>query len=79
MKPLDTLADFRLAGSNFNDDQKKLTGGRNGYGAKLANIYSLEFVVETADKTNGKKWKQVFSDNMGKKGNPKVSHRLVQS
>ena len=29
--------------------QKKVTGGRNGYGAKLANIFSTEFTVETAD------------------------------
>ncbi|ORY32816.1 DNA topoisomerase [Naematelia encephala] len=62
-----------LAGSNFDDDQKKLTGGRNGYGAKLANIYSLEFTVETADKTNGKKYKQTWTDNMTKKGNPKIT------
>lgn len=32
-----------LTSSNYDDDQKKLTGGRNGYGAKLANIYSSEF------------------------------------
>ena len=25
-----------------------LSGGRNGYGAKLANIFSTEFTVETA-------------------------------
>lgn len=61
-----------LAGSNFDDDQKKLTGGRNGYGAKLANIYSHEFIVETADKVNSKKYKQIFSNNMSKKGTPKV-------
>ncbi|OCF33010.1 DNA topoisomerase II [Kwoniella heveanensis BCC8398] len=62
-----------LAGSNFDDDQKKLTGGRNGYGAKLANIYSHEFIVETADKVNGKKYKQVFSNNMSNKAQPKVT------
>nr|KIR87863.1 DNA topoisomerase II [Cryptococcus tetragattii IND107] len=62
-----------LAGSNFDDDQKKLTGGRNGYGAKLANIYSHEFIVETADKVNSKKYKQVFSNNMSKKGIPKIT------
>ncbi|WWD03111.1 hypothetical protein V865_001158 [Kwoniella europaea PYCC6329] len=62
-----------LAGSNFDDDQKKLTGGRNGYGAKLANIYSTEFIVETADKVNGQKYKQVFSNNMDKKGTPKIT------
>jgi DNA gyrase/topoisomerase IV subunit B len=32
-----------LTSSNYDDDQKKMTGGRNGYGAKLANIYSTEF------------------------------------
>lgn len=26
-----------------------VTGGRNGYGAKLANIFSSEFTIETAD------------------------------
>ena len=34
-----------LAGSNFNDDKKKTVGGRNGYGAKLANIFSTRFTV----------------------------------
>jgi DNA topoisomerase II len=29
-----------LSSSNYDDDEKKATGGRNGYGAKLANIYS---------------------------------------
>ncbi|TXT08989.1 hypothetical protein VHUM_02463 [Vanrija humicola] len=61
-----------LTSSNYDDDQKKLTGGRNGYGAKLTNIYSTEFIVETADKVNGKKYKQVFSNNMGKKTTPKL-------
>ncbi|XRA97708.1 DNA topoisomerase 2 [Pycnococcus provasolii] len=38
-----------LTSSNYDDSEKKTTGGRNGYGAKLANIFSTEFVVETAD------------------------------
>ncbi|KAJ9111708.1 hypothetical protein QFC19_001068 [Naganishia cerealis] len=58
-----------LTSSNYDDDQKKLTGGRNGYGAKLANIYSLEFT----DKNTSKKYKQVFSNNMSKKGEPKIT------
>ncbi|KAK8864520.1 hypothetical protein IAR55_001770 [Kwoniella newhampshirensis] len=62
-----------LAGSNFDDDQKKLTGGRNGYGAKLANIYSHEFVVETADKSTLKKYKQVFRNNMAVTEKPKIT------
>ncbi|CAK5279846.1 unnamed protein product [Mycena citricolor] len=62
-----------LAGSNFDDDEKKLTGGRNGYGAKLANIYSHEFTVETADKKSEQKYKQVWTENMGKCGKAKIT------
>jgi DNA topoisomerase-2 len=40
-----------LTGSNFDDDEAKTTGGRNGYGAKLANIFSTKFTVETSDKS----------------------------
>ena len=43
-----------LTSSNYNDDEKKVTGGRNGYGAKLTNIFSKKFTVETASKSNGK-------------------------
>lgn len=43
-----------LTSSNYNDSEKKITGGRNGYGAKLANVFSKRFVVETADTTNKK-------------------------
>jgi len=48
-----------LTSSNYDDDQKKTTGGRNGYGAKLTNIYSSKFTVETNDTQSGKFFKQV--------------------
>jgi len=54
-----------LTSSNYDDQEKKTTGGRNGYGAKLANIFSTKFIVETADSKNKKKYRQVFRDNMG--------------
>ncbi|GAB5354226.1 hypothetical protein AAMO2058_000101500 [Amorphochlora amoebiformis] len=60
-----------LTSSNYDDDQKKTTGGRNGFGAKLTNIYSTEFIVETSDGRN--KFKQVFSDNMKKRTKPRIS------
>ncbi|RVW87704.1 DNA topoisomerase 2 [Vitis vinifera] len=47
--------------------------GRNGYGAKLTNIFSTEFVIETADGRRQKKYKQVFSNNMGKKSEPVIT------
>lgn len=49
-----------LTSSNYNDAVKKTTGGRNGYGAKLTNIFSTEFVIETADGKRQKKYKQVL-------------------
>lgn len=48
-----------LTSSNYNDDEQKVTGGRNGYGAKLCNIFSNKFVVETASKEYKKNFKQV--------------------
>ena len=61
-----------LTSSNYNDDVKKVTGGRNGYGAKLTNIYSKTFIVETADENTGKKYYQKFYDNMLKFNEPKI-------
>lgn len=37
------------------------TGGRNGYGAKLCNIFSTKFTVETACKEYRHSFKQVGS------------------
>ncbi|KAH9949498.1 type II DNA topoisomerase [Amylocystis lapponica] len=62
-----------LSSSNYDDDEKKLTGGRNGYGAKLANIYSTEFTVETADKNSSQKYSQTWTENMSKMGKAKIT------
>eukprot|EP00850_Spirogloea_muscicola_P007013 SM000034S12767 [mRNA] locus=s34:580239:590114:+ [translate_table: standard] len=61
-----------LTGSNYDDEEIKTTGGRNGYGAKLANIFSTEFVIETADGKRQRKYKQVFSQNMSEKSQPLI-------
>jgi len=62
-----------LTGSNFDDNEAKTTGGRNGYGAKLANIFSTKFIVETADSSRGLKYRQEFNDNMNKINPPVLS------
>jgi DNA topoisomerase-2 len=49
---------------SFNDDKRKTTGDRNGYGAKLANIFSMEFVAECLDAGQELKFRQVFCGNM---------------
>ena len=55
-----------LTSSNYNDNEKKITGGRNGFGAKLTNVFSKLFIVETADKKVKKKFKIEYTDNMTK-------------
>ena len=62
-----------LAGSNFDDEQAKTTGGRNGYGAKLCNIFSTEFTVETNDSNTGKRYRQTWTKNMSQMGKAKIS------
>jgi DNA topoisomerase-2 len=53
-----------LTSSNYDKSKKKTWGGKNGYGAKICNIYSSRFEVETVDHRRGKKFKQVWEDNM---------------
>nr|XP_057917582.1 DNA topoisomerase 2-alpha [Doryrhamphus excisus] len=55
-----------LTSSNYDDDEKKVTGGRNGYGAKLCNIFSTKFTVETACRESKKCFRQTWYDNMGR-------------
>lgn len=62
-----------LTSSNYNDEEEKVTGGRNGYGAKLCNIFSTKFTVETAAKKYKKSFKQSWGDNMGKVSEPKIN------
>lgn len=49
-----------LTSSNYNDEEAKVTGGRNGFGAKLCNIFSNKFTVETASREYRKAFKQVI-------------------
>uniref|UniRef100_A0A672ZI06 DNA topoisomerase 2 n=1 Tax=Sphaeramia orbicularis TaxID=375764 RepID=A0A672ZI06_9TELE len=63
-----------LTSSNYDDDEKKVTGGRNGYGAKLCNIFSTKFTVETACKDSKKCFKQTWYDNMGRAGDANIKH-----
>lgn len=62
-----------LTSSNYDDNERKVTGGRNGYGAKLCNIFSTEFTVETGDRERKLKYKQVFKNNMSVTGKPAIT------
>jgi len=62
-----------LTGSNFDDDEKKTVGGRNGYGAKLANIYSTKFICETVNASKKKQFIMEWTNNMHNNNGHKIS------
>lgn len=43
-----------LTSDNYDDTEARVTGGRNGFGAKLTNIFSTYFEVECADSKRNK-------------------------
>lgn len=61
-----------LTSSNYNDEEEKVTGGRNGYGAKLCNIFSTKFIVETSAKDYKRQYKQTWANNMTKTTDAKI-------
>ncbi len=62
-----------LTSSNYDDSEKRIVGGMNGYGAKLTNIFSTEFSVETVDASRQKKYKQVWKKNMFECGKASIT------
>jgi len=61
-----------LTSTNYDDNQKRVVGGRNGYGAKLTNIYSSKFKVEINDHENKLKYEQLWTENMKNCEEPKI-------
>lgn len=61
-----------LTSKNYNK-KGKTTGGKNGFGAKLTNLFSSWFKVETVDHVRGLKYIQEFKNNMTHKSKPKIT------
>ena len=61
-----------LTSTNYDDSQKRIVGGRNGYGAKLANIYSSDFSVIIKDHETKQTYTQKWSKNMTVCDPPKI-------
>ena len=68
-----------LTSTNYEKDEKKIVGGKNGYGAKLTNIFSTYFKIETVDSVRKLKYVQEFKNNMKTKGKPKVTKHSGKS
>lgn len=62
-----------LTSKNYNV-KGKITGGKNGFGAKLTNLFSSWFKVETVDHIRGLKYVQEFKNNMTIKSKPKITN-----
>jgi len=50
--------------TNYDKKQKKITGGKNGFGFKLVLIWSKYGYIETIDHNRGLKYTQHFKDNL---------------
>jgi len=53
-----------LTSSNYNQNEEKIVGGKNGIGSKATSIFSKRFTVDIVDIKNGKKYTQTWTDNM---------------
>ena len=67
-----------LTSTNYDKDEKKVVGGKNGYGAKLTNIFSTYFKIETVDHVRRKKYVQEFSNNMKDSKKPKITDYTIK-
>ncbi len=68
-----------LTSSNYDDSKDRFTGGRNGYGAKLTNIFSKEFTVVSCDPDTQKEYSQTWKNNMSECSKPKIKKYTKKS
>ena len=50
--------------TNYDKNEKKIVGGKNGFGFKLVLIWSTQGSVETVDHIRGLKYRQEFNNNL---------------
>jgi DNA topoisomerase-2 len=59
--------------TNYNKDEKKIVGGKNGFGFKLVLIWSTYGQVETVDHVRGLKYVQEFKNNLDEICKPTIT------
>jgi DNA topoisomerase-2 len=65
-------------GTNYNKDEKKIVGGKNGFGVKLIYIWSTYGELETVDHRRGLKYSQKFTENLNKIHEPIITKSKVK-
>jgi DNA topoisomerase-2 len=59
--------------TNYDKTEKKIVGGKNGFGFKLVLIWSSSGSIETVDHVRGLKYYQEFSNNLDVIGKPVIT------
>jgi len=59
--------------TNYNKDEKKIVGGKNGFGFKLVLIWSTYGRVETVDHIRGLKYVQEYKNNLDEICKPSIT------
>ena len=65
-------------GTNYNKEEKKIVGGKNGFGVKLIYIWSTYGELETVDHRRGLKYSQKFTENLDKIHEPTITKSKVK-
>jgi DNA topoisomerase-2 len=50
--------------TNYNKEDEKIVGGKNGFGVKLVYVWSVHGTLETVDHKTHQKYEQCFSNNL---------------
>jgi len=56
---------YFLAGTNIVKERSNVKGGINGLGAKVANVHSVEFAIETLDAVSRQLYRQTWRNRLG--------------
>ena len=69
-----------LTSSNYDDaNTTRISGGRNGVGIKLCNIFSIKFIVEVVDHKHKKHFIQEWTNNMADVGKAHVTKSALKN
>lgn len=66
------LANMRTS-TNYNKEEKRIVGGKNGFGFKLVLIWSTYGRVETVDHTRGLQYVQEYHGNLSRVDTPTIT------
>lgn len=73
----DMIFGHLLTSGNY-EQKGKITGGKNGYGSKVVNIYSKKFRITTVDHVRKRKFTQEYRNNMSERDSPLIEEKCKE-